>query len=210
MESGSHSAASAASEGSGAPSNDEHLAALRAALDPLEAEVHRLADGLTEEQLDWRPAPERWSIAQCFEHLVVSGARYHALIAQAIDRAWTRSLTGGTAPYRPGVIGGWLVATFGDVTARRRFHAPRIFSPAARPAPGAPDRLIATQRELRELLHRAAGLDLTRVKTHSPATRLVRMNLGDALALQVVHMARHLAQARRVREDPAFPTATTR
>ena len=37
-------------------SGDQHLAALRAALDGLEGEVRRLAAGLTEEQLQWATA----------------------------------------------------------------------------------------------------------------------------------------------------------
>ncbi len=71
--------------------------------------------------------------------------------------------------------------------------------------PGALERLAATLEELAGLIEGAGGTELNRVKTHVPATRLVRFNLGDALEIQVAHVARHLDQARRVREDPAFP-----
>lgn len=77
--------------------------------------------------------------------------------------------------------------------------------PAARPEPGAVERLAATLEGLAGLIGWAAGADLNRVRTHVPATRLFRFNLGDAPEIRVAHVARHLEQARRVREDPAFP-----
>jgi hypothetical protein len=44
---------------------DQHLAALDAAMRPLEAEIRQLSVGLTDEQLHWAAEPGRWSIAQC-------------------------------------------------------------------------------------------------------------------------------------------------
>lgn len=182
---------------------DQHLAVLRAKLGLLEAATTQLVAGLSDDQLHWTSTPGSWSIAQCCEHLVATGRNYHPLLATAIAE---RQQAGGSAvEYRPTWIGRRFVDAMRDTTGRRHFRAPRIFRPAARPAPGAPERLLATQRELRELLDRAAGLDLTRVKIRSPATRLLRLNLGEALELQVVHVARHLAQAGRVREHADFP-----
>lgn len=189
------------------PSNDEHLHTLQTSLESLEASTRELAAGLTQEQLDWSSAPGSWSIAQCFEHLVVTGSQVHPLLTQAIERARERSLTGGHVPYHSTVIGGWMIRTFSDTTGRRRYTSPRIFRPAAVPAPSVAERLGETQRELLLLIAASEGFDLTRIKVHSPATRLIRMNLGDAFAVQVAHIGRHLAQARRVREQAGFPGA---
>jgi hypothetical protein len=185
---------------------DQHLAALRAALQPLETEVRELGAGLGDEQLHWAAEPGRWSIAQCMEHLVVIAQRYHPRLAAAMDQ---RSTTSGATEYRPTWVGRRLVDAMRDTTGRRHFRAPRLFQPDARPAPGAPERLLATQRELGELLTRAAGVDLVRVKVRSPVMPLLRLNLGETLELQVVHIARHLAQARRVREHADFPARAT-
>jgi hypothetical protein len=184
---------------------DQHLAAVRAALRPLEGEVREISAGLTEDQLQWSPEPGRWSIAQCFEHLVAAAQQYHPRLSAAIDGSRPAAGAGATR-FRSTLFGGMLVNAMRDTTGRRRYRAPRIFRPASRPAPGAPERVLAVQRELAELLARAADRDLVRTKLRSPVTPLLRLNLGEALELQVVHMARHLAQARRVREHPAFPT----
>jgi hypothetical protein len=186
---------------------DQHLAALGAAMRPLEAEIRQLSVGLTDEQLHWAAEPGRWSIAQCLEHLVVTAQRYHPRLSAAIDEH--HPATAGATGYRRTLLGARLVGGMRDTSGRRRFRAPRIFQPTSRPAPGAPERLLSTHRELRELLTRAAGLDLVRVKVRSPVVPLLRLNLGEALELQVVHIARHLAQARRVREHAAFPAPTS-
>jgi hypothetical protein len=186
--------------------SEQHLASLGAALAPLETETRAVVAGLSAEQLDWAPEPGQWSIAQCLEHLVVAWRCYHPVLATAIGSARERAgSSAGASAYRPTWLGARFVSSMRDTTGQRRFRAPRMFQPAARPAPGAAERLLATQQELRALIDQAAGLELTRVKLRSPVTALVRLNLGEALELQVVHIARHLAQARRVRAHAGFP-----
>lgn len=185
----------------------QHLASLREKTRPYIDEVRRLSDGLDEDLLAWKPEADRWSIAQCFEHLAATAASYHPLIAAAIDRHPATDT--GDAPYRGTWIGGKFVDSMRDTTGRRRFKAPAPFRPGSDPPPGAAERLIASIEELDGLLARAARADLVRAKMNSPALPLLRLNLGEALELQVVHIARHLAQARRVREHADFPSPAT-
>ena len=60
------------------------------------------------------------------------------------------------------------------------------------------DEFLASVARLRELVRAADGTDLG-VGLSSPASGLIRMNLGDALRIMVVHCHRHLAQAERTR-----------
>jgi hypothetical protein len=183
----------------------QHLASLRGKNRPYITEVRQLTDGLDEELLAWSPEAGRWSMAQCFEHLAVTAASYHPRIAAAIERH--PATNASDAPYRPTWIGRMFVDSMRDTTGRRRFKAPAPFRPAGDPPPGSADRLVASIEELDGLLERAARADLVRAKISSPAMALLRLNLGEALELQVVHIARHLAQARRVREHRDFPSA---
>jgi hypothetical protein len=144
-------------------------------------------------------------MAQCFDHLAVTAGAYHPRIAAAIDGH--RSPSARTTPYRTTWLGQKFVDMMRDTTGRRRIKAPRPFRPATQPAPGSSARLLASIRELDDLLQRASGADIVRARVASPAMPLLRLNLGEALELQVVHIARHLAQARRVREHPAFPSS---
>lgn len=126
------------------------------------------------------------------------------MLAAAVERARAATRPAASPPFRPTRVGRWVVAGVRDRSGRRT-RSPRAFHPAARPGPGAVERLAATLEGLAGLIGGAGGTDLNRVKTHVPVTRLIRFNLGDALEIQVAHVARHLEQARRVREDPAFP-----
>lgn len=187
---------------------DDHLASLREASLPYIGEVLRLAAGLDDDRLLWSSMAGSWSIAHCFEHLAVTASSYHPLISDAIDR--NRSPAAGATPYRSTWLGRKFVDSMRDTTGRRRFRAPRPFRPASLPAPGSAERLVASIEELDALLERASGADLVRAKVTSPAIPLLRLNLGEALELQVVHIARHLAQARRVRDHADFPSAERR
>jgi hypothetical protein len=50
-------------------------------------------------------------------------------------------------------------------------------------------------------------VDLVAARLSSPASRLIRMNLGDAFRILVVHGRRHLGQIERVLARDAFPRA---
>ncbi len=188
--------------------SDQHLASLRERTRAYVREVQQLTDGLDEEQLAWSPEVGRWSMALCFEHLVVTANSYHPRIAAAIDRH--PSAGTGAMTYRPTWIGRKVVDAMRDTTGQRRFKAPRPFRPSVHPAPGSAERLTASMQELGALIERATGSDIVRAKVTSPAIPLLRLNIGETLELQVVHIARHLAQARRVRTHDGFPSAATR
>ena len=51
--------------------------------------------GLTDEEVNWRPEPHRWSIGECFGHLNVSAKRSIETVDEAIARARARGLTAG-------------------------------------------------------------------------------------------------------------------
>src|SRR2546429_10025282 len=70
------------------------------------AAARELVDGLTEEQLNWKPEAKRWSIAQCLEHLAVTSRGFNGYFPQTIERARNRWPTTRAVPYRPTFLGG--------------------------------------------------------------------------------------------------------
>jgi hypothetical protein len=184
------------------PTVAEHLAALRARLAATAAALHAVADDLTPAQRLWRPAPERWGVADCCEHLLTVNALYVPRVAAALDAAGPPDAARDARPWRPTWFGRWFVRTAGP--GGRPIRTFRTFAPP--PArPDAPERLLAAQAELHALLDRAAGRDLRVPRVHSPVTRLLTLRAGEALEMLVVHQDRHLEQAARVRREPAFP-----
>jgi len=161
----------------------------------------QLAADLDEDQLNWKPAPERWSIAQCLEHLTVSTAEFDPYFTKAI----AQHRAAANAPrYRPTFLGGLLIRQLLPETTRR-MTAPKIFRPSASAIRDALPHFLSAQKVFLDFVRRAEGLDYNRTRLRSPVTPLVRYSLADAYVLTVVHGQRHLAQARRVRELPEFP-----
>jgi hypothetical protein len=168
-----------------------------------DAEARRVAGDLSAEQLRWRPPEGGWGVGDCLEHLVASADTYRSRTAPAI----TRARAGGDNAHFGGwggTIGGRLLL-FG-VRSSMRLPAPRKLRPPPEPPADALERFLRGQREVVELMRSADGLDLGRIRFGSPVNALVRLNLGEAFEVLQVHAARHLAQARRVRERDGFPS----
>lgn len=150
-----------------------------------------LVAGLTPEEICRRPAPDRWSIADCFEHLARSSEVYHPPIRRAVERAASAPLD---QPYRHS----WLARFFislADDRVRVKAKAPKAFVPPPDARPDAPERFCRLQEEYLEMVESARGKDLSSAKVPSPASRLLKLSLGAALELLVRHQERHLKQA---------------
>lgn len=180
-------------------------------LDDLRAirrEAAALTDGLSAAQLAWSPAPGRWSLADVMAHLNIAGRIYLDAIAHVLAGARARGLE-DRGDYRPTLTGRMMAWALGPGQQRIRMKAPSIFRPAEGTRAIDGPRELATWRalhvEMEERIREAAGLDLRRARFVSPAARLVRMNVGDAIAVLLVHEQRHLLQMRRVRESDGFP-----
>ncbi len=179
-----------------------HLDDLEARLEAVGEQVRTLATDLRADQLLWRSAPDRWGVADCFEHLVTTDSLYFPRLRAAIDRA--APAAEGERVYAPGLFARWFVRSVGP-EGRMKLPAPKRFRPP--PAGlGAPERLLAGQRKVAGFLEEARGIDLQSARFASPVSPLVRFTIGEALALIVAHQERHLKQALAVRGEPGFPT----
>jgi len=188
------------------PSSD--LARFGRELDAVRREAAELLDGLSDAQLAWRPEAGGWSVGEVACHLRTLNARYLEAIDQSISEARTRGHT-GFGGYKPGLLGGFMVKMM-EPPVKRRLKTPAVFRPAddaAHDWRAEVDGYLATHQGLEERLHRAGGISLARARVASPASRLLRLTLGDAFALILAHERRHLTQIRPLRADPAFPRA---
>ena len=166
-----------------------------------DARAVSLARGLTPSQLNWPPRPGSWSIGQCLEHLHVSNEQYLPHMERALA-------TGRQAPVEeivPGWFGRWFLETFIDPVSRSRAPAPPKIRPAALVAPDVLARFLAGNQRARELVRRAAPLDVNRVRFRNPFVSFVRFTVGTGFEILSRHQRRHLLQAERVKAAPGFP-----
>ena len=67
------------------------------------------------------------------------------------------------------------------------------------------NRFLASNARLRELMASARPHDVNRVRFKNPYLSVVRFTVGTGMQLVARHNHRHLGQAERVKNDPAFP-----
>lgn len=162
-----------------------------------------LAAGLSELHFQWRPAPEKWSIGECLDHLNNAWGmlpRFDRRIAQGKEKGLS-----GTGPFRAGFLAAFYIRSI-EPPVRLRLPSPKLY----RPKPDLRQQEVLPRfRELQEELLRrveeSRGLDLARLRLSSPVTRRFKMSLAEWFAFLAAHQRRHLWQARRVREHTRFP-----
>ncbi len=168
-------------------------------------EARELAGELTNEQLNWKLQPEQWSIAQCLDHLAVTGERFDKYYTEAIKSGRERWPVREPIPYRPTFVGSWLLK---QVTpeVKRKLPAPSVFRPSESiTITGSLEKFLSQQDVFIGFVRAASGLDYNRIRLRSPVTPLMRYSLADAFVVTVLHGQRHLGQARRMRETAGFP-----
>lgn len=181
-----------------------HLAALLHDLDRTRADAEALRDRLTDDQLTWKPDATTWSVAECFEHLRRTDKAYVRGIGRVLETAQPadepptyRATLLGALYQRTMKPGGWI-----------KLPAPASIRPgpvAAAAGAEAVERFLEQQAALRELLLHADEYDPNAIRMSSPIASWVRISLGDALTVLVMHEQRHALQARRLTERPDFP-----
>jgi hypothetical protein len=170
----------------------------------LKIDAENLLTGLNDLQFNWRPSSNSWSIAECIDHLVVTGRLSIANIYYSISEARSRGLL-SPGPFRYSAIEKFFVRAM-EPTSKIKFRAPKAYVPS-------PDHtcaelttsFIKLQDEFLLCLKESNGIDLSRVKVSNPVSKWIRFSLGQEFALNTAHERRHLWQARRIISHPAFP-----
>ena len=142
-----------------------------------------------------RPAPGRWSPAECVAHLNLTSQALLPVLHAGLEQAARESCH--ASRYRRGLVG-WLIwkAIAPSCTL------PTMTVPALMPSVDTAFDDVAAdferlQAEIISCVRAAEGRALDRVTLVSPFDRRVRYNLYAALTLVPRHQHRHLRQAER-------------
>ncbi len=158
--------------------------------------------GLSDAQWKYKPAPDRWSIAEIVEHMVLAQefelGPVRAQLAKALapaesDRAQVDAL---------------VVNVFPDRLAK--FHAPDFLVPTGRWTPAvAFERLMQNYTKLNEYLESTP--DLRQHSVEAPPIKAISKGTFESmdgyqwLLATAAHIERHTKQILDVKADPGFP-----
>lgn len=172
------------------------LASVVEELESAAERVRHLAGGLSSQAWQVRPAPERWSAAECIAHLNLTSEALLPLVRTALRDARERRQP-APARYRRNVLG-WLASKIVAPDGGVKTKTIAAFVPT--PTPPVEDLVrdfLRLQAEIISCVREAEGLPLERVKVRSPFHGRMTYNLYAALTLVPQHQHRHLHQAQQ-------------
>jgi len=179
------------------------LLSLIAAADQVAADAKSTFGNLSPSQLNWKPSAERWSVGQCFDHLITSNKGYLPIINDVVKGR--KQSVWESMPLLPGLAGKLLIKSL-DPASPRKMKAPKSFEPAqSHISASVIDDFVDQQTRIAEKMKATEHLDLERIIITSPALGAITYSLMDAYRIIVVHEHRHFQQAKRVTEETSFP-----
>lgn len=152
---------------------------------------------LDNEQLNWKPDPETWSIAQNIDHLIVVNESYFQIFDE-IKRGTYKT------PFTSKI--NFLVSFFGNTILKavqpdrkKKMKTFSVWNPAnSEIKKGILDRFKQNQDELKDLILNSKDLVENGAVISSPANKYLVYKVETAFEIIVTHEQRHYEQAKEV------------
>lgn len=163
---------------------------------------------LSEKQLNWRPNPGIWSIAEVLAHLNSYARYYHPTIQRKIESTRFRNVK---EDFMSSPLGksAWKSMKLGRLNnVKRKFKAPKGHNPTIDidlvKGTEVQD-FIEQQNELMHIIESSAEVNVRKVKIPISISKIVRLRLGDALLFITYHNERHMQQILNLKTHKNFP-----
>jgi hypothetical protein len=191
-------AALSLSAAGGAPAQDASPADKEKALAYLETSkkgVLAATKGLSEAQWNFKPAPDKWSLAECMEHIAAAEDFIRGVIAENVMKS-------PAAPDRDiAKIDAGILAMVPDRT--NKVQAPELLRPTNRfgSPQGSIQHFLESRAKTEEFLRSTPDL-----RGHAADSPLrTKWDAYEFVLLIAAHSERHTKQMEEVKADPDFP-----
>ena len=171
-------------------------------LEQIAEDAQNSFSGLSNEQLNWKPAAESWSIAQCLDHLILSNEEFFPELDKLSAGSRTNTFWQKVSPLS-GIAGAFLVSTLKKDNQKVK-TIPKM-TPPSDIEEGIVERFIKHQSELIEKLHATNKSEWRKVVLTSPFVKIMTYRMDKGLEAVIEHERRHIRQAKRVMEMEEFP-----
>jgi hypothetical protein len=160
---------------------------------------------LSAEQLNWRQSEKEWSVAQCFDHLIVTHSLYFALFERSAAGETKMSFWEKASPFS-GFFGRFLIKGL-DPKNLKKMKTTGKASPSMSEIGGdIIERFCEHQEQMIAAIKKLpTDFDSTKQIITSPLLGAITYSLDDAFTFVPMHCERHFNQARRVTETTGFP-----
>jgi len=151
--------------------------------------------------LNVRPERNKWSIAECFEHLNLTLEIYLPQIQEILKQPEKYPRKNET--FKHGWMGGFAVKAMQPKADDRLTFKMKTFarlnpSPAENDAASKVKKFNDWQEQTLEVLNKVEDIDLKKPKINTAVGSILKMGVGDALHFVIAHNQRHVLQAQKV------------
>ncbi|CAA6829997.1 MAG: Unknown protein [uncultured Aureispira sp.] len=151
---------------------------------------------LSSSVLNQQPNPEKWSIAECLEHLNYYASYYNKAIKTAIENAQQKQWK-EVPTFTSTWLGKKSIAAVHPSNTKAT-QTPKALNPSLSTVPPeVVSRFIAGQNEFLTLIQAAKSIDLNKTKVRIEVFKLLKLRLGDLFLFMLAHNQRHCNQALR-------------
>jgi len=165
-------------------------------------DVKRSFGGLSPEQLNWRPAADSWSIAQCLDHLIKSNEEFYPELDGLAAGTRKNNLWQSWSPLSS-IAGSFLVATLKKDGSKVKTN--QKMTPPSEIGADIIERFSRHQAEFTSKIRSASDADWRKVVLTSPFVKIMTYRMDVGLEALIEHEKRHMRQAKRVMESEGFP-----
>ena len=159
---------------------------------------------LSEAQLNWKPAPDKWGVGECLEHIVQSNKQYFPEFDLIAKGGHKNSLWKKISPLS-GLWGRMLLKSVSPDT-QKKMKTASVFKPSRSSVPlSIISEFVKNNVELAGYIKKFEGVDLKKTKITSPVSGIITYSLADAIKILTTHERRHINQAKKVMETEGFP-----
>lgn len=144
--------------------------------------------------LNWQPTPEKWSIAQCFEHLNIYCDYYLKAMKDLINKN-SIVVKDVNYAYQSSWLGRKSIESVYPSNSKKMKTMKRFNPTLLKVRKNGLQVFLAYQNQFLELLEQANHININKIKVPIEFFKLLKLRMGDCIEFMVAHQQRHLQQA---------------
>lgn len=159
---------------------------------------------LTNEQLNFRPLPGKWSVGECFNHLIISHRLYFDKLAEIYnDGKYTSAEPESIVEHS---FFGRILINAVRPDSVKRIKTFKIFQPVKINIDDSIfEEFNLLQDKFVRLIEGFDSVYLSGTKLSSPVSKFIKLNAADVLMIIIHHNNRHINQAEKIVNLCFFP-----
>lgn len=160
-------------------------------------------NSLSDYQINWKPSPENWSIAECFDHLIVTNKLYLNEFEEQFSHKQIKTNCAITI-VKHKTFAKFIIKSV-DPSNIKKLKTFKVFNPSkSNHTKEVINTYINLQKQFINVVLQSNDLNLNEYIMSSPATKFLKENFCDVLEIIRLHDRRHFNQANRILNHSNF------